>query len=302
MKLLREGDGSKRSVNDGGSRNGGLVPYQLEKPPSINGVRYPGLASLRNSQPLPTSQKVDKDIASTSLTSATLGQLWTDALATPKKNMLPATVERDQPQQLFMDDTLVERLTLDRDVSDLDYWSDDGQICLTTSRMHRTAPPFRHKLPQCPHERKVRSYVMQELSADLDHAAALLLDRINHFHRWHESMKDVGKRRYTIGLKEVTRRLKQNQIVGLVIAPDIDGSTDHGGLDDRMREVLGFAYQHEIPVMFALSRHRIGRAIGKTLNISILGITDVTGARTLFDQATAMASAQRAAWLQKHAA
>ena len=45
----------------------------------------------------------------------------------------------------------------------------------------------------------------------------------------------------------------------LIVAPDLESDTTEGGLDDRVREVLGMSYEKSIPVIFALSRIRLGQ-------------------------------------------
>jgi len=140
---------------------------------------------------------------------------------------------------------------------------------------------------------------MQNLSPQLDAVTALFLGRIQFLG---DNMKELvpestAQRRHIIGLKEVVRKLKQSQLRAMIIAPDLQEDPTPGGLDDRMREAIEYGYKHGVKVVFALSRKRLGRALGKSLNISILGITDTTGANVLFHKMTALADENRNAWL-----
>merc|ERR1719487_1407478 len=106
-------------------------------------------------------------------------------------------------------------------------------------------------------------------------------------------------RRFVIGLKEVSRRTKQAKVECLIVAPDIGEDANSGGLDDRMRALLASAYQNETPVIFALSRARLGKVLGKSLQISVLGVLDATGAKSLLRQSVKLADQNRLAWLAR---
>jgi hypothetical protein len=41
-----------------------------------------------------------------------------------------------------------------------------------------------------------------------------------------------------------------------------------GGLDDKVEEIIKEARKHGIPVVFALSRSRLGKALGKSMRMS----------------------------------
>merc|ERR1719359_1038737 len=95
------------------------------------------------------------------------------------------------------------------------------------------------------------------------------------------------------------RRTKQGKVRCLIVAPDIEEDGNSGGLDDRMRELIGSAYQNQTPVLFALSRDRLGKALGKSLHISVLGVLDARGAQSLFHESVQLASECRQAWLAR---
>merc|ERR1719181_2091333 len=148
------------------------------------------------------------------------------------------------------------------------------------------------------------------MSYRLDEAVGMLLLRLQRFTDSQRIISGVASsdalsaqvnqsRRFVIGLKEVARRTKQSKVECLIVAPDIEEDASSGGLDDRMRELIAMAYQNQIPVIFALSRARLGKALGKSLQISVLGILDARGAQSLFQQSLLLADECRQTWLHR---
>merc|ERR1719440_10970 len=112
-------------------------------------------------------------------------------------------------------------------------------------------------------------------------------------------MEAAAPRRFVIGLREGGRRMKKSKISCIVVAPDIEEDQEDGGLDDRMRELLASAYSSDIPVIFALSRARIGAAMGKTVQVSVFAIMDATGAKHLLDESVQLAQKLKRSWLAR---
>jgi ribosomal protein L7Ae-like RNA K-turn-binding protein len=138
---------------------------------------------------------------------------------------------------------------------------------------------------------------MQDLSDELDSVVAMMMLRLQ---RFSDRTIDKSPRRFALGLPEVTRRTRQLRVKCLIIAPDMCEAADKNSLDDRVRQVLGFAYKNDIHVIFALSRAGLGRAVGKSMHISIVGVLDATGAMDLFDAAVEIAEKNRQSWLLRY--
>jgi hypothetical protein len=49
------------------------------------------------------------------------------------------------------------------------------------------------------------------------------------------------------------------------------------GLDSRVKDIIQTAKENNILVVFALSRKKLGKALGKTLRMSAVGICNVDG-------------------------
>jgi len=96
-------------------------------------------------------------------------------------------------------------------------------------------------------------------------------------------------RRYCVGIREVARTLKDKQncpLKAVLVAPDVeaDCTTARGNLDERLRDLIAAANALGIPVIYGLSRVRLGQAIKKSVTISVLGILSVRGMQEPFDQ------------------
>mmetsp|Transcript_16812 Transcript_16812/g.31223 ORF Transcript_16812/g.31223 Transcript_16812/m.31223 type:complete len:447 (-) Transcript_16812:57-1397(-) len=225
------------------------------------------------------------------------------------KQVLPATYQQlpsrtgesttiyssDSAHFVTQDDLCTAKSLRDYNFSEAAYWSE-------TDVVNRNVPAA-HRLGRRPNmaKTKIRSYVMQDLSFELDRTVGFMLNRLQRFRDQHKSFKqdDNAYRRIVIGLKEVARRTRQAKLECLVVAPDIEENNDKGGVDDRMRELLATAYQMDIPVIFALSRSALGLALGNSLQISVIGVNDATGARGLLSQAIELSQTSRQAWLSR---
>lgn len=210
-------------------------------------------------------------------------------------------------QHTTQDDIWLSRMLIDQDLSDPAYFSDTDMADIKNhASVHRLAR--RPKVAMA----TIRTYVMQDLNFSLDEAVGMLLMRLQRFMDQQRifsastpSEKEVPwgerhqQRRFVIGLKEVARRTKQAKVECLIVAPDIEEDANSGGLDDRMRELLASAYQNNIPVIFALSRARLGKALGKSLHISVLGVLDAYGAAELLKESVQLASDCRQTWLTR---
>jgi len=220
-----------------------------------------------------------------------------------------ASTEEVPVQRTIQDDIGTEKMLLDQDLSDPGYFSEsepsNGKTCASLHRLGRR--------PQVA-KAHIRSYVMQDLNFLLDQVVGMMLLRLQRFTDQQNSFVSADvpistlkndsalapqPRRFVIGLKEVARRTKQSKLSCLLVAPDIEEDGNSGGLDDRMRELLGSAHQNGIPVVFALSRARLGKALGKNLHISVLGILDATGAQDLLDESVRLAGESQQTWLAR---
>lgn len=240
---------------------------------------------------LPVEKHVPQREVSLATITSNLAKKWSDSLSEK------VDANEDYVRALkTCDDIAVEKMFVDLDPSDPSYWSEEEVEPLDIQRPSAHRLGRRIRIPKA----MVRSYVMQDLTYSLDRAVSMFLRRLQFYTDQQKILTgDSIGRRYCLGLKEVARRVKQTKIECLIIAPDIQEDVNSGGLDDRMREMLELTYQRKVPVIFALSRSRIGLALGKHLNISVLGVLDATGAREFLDESVKLADENVQAWLAR---
>jgi ribosomal protein L7Ae-like RNA K-turn-binding protein len=217
--------------------------------------------------------------------------------------------EKEAEAEAFVtqDDIFLERQNRDEDLAVPCYWSDDEQAPKAVKRASA-----HHAVGKVPGVRP-RQYVTQDLDEYLDHQVAILL---LHLRRLGDRQRTLdtpdpasamvkkepvsSKRRLVVGLKEVARSVRQGKVKCVVIAPDIEElSATSSGVDERVNEIVMACFKQDTPVVYALSRTRIGRALGKSLRMSALAILDVTGTKDLYEEILEVSYAQRVAWLDK---
>lgn len=95
--------------------------------------------------------------------------------------------------------------------------------------------------------------------------------------------KDVNQakktRRMVFGLREVARGLRSGNIKLVVIAPDLERTP---ALDMEVDEIVTNGKDKGIPVLFGLSGRRLGRYLGKTVRVTVVGILNADGANEAF--------------------
>jgi ribosomal protein L7Ae-like RNA K-turn-binding protein len=81
-----------------------------------------------------------------------------------------------------------------------------------------------------------------------------------------------------MGLREVNRYLDKNNLVSIIIAPDIERVESDGGLDFLINNIIKKAKDNNVFIIFALNRKLLGKVMGKAIKISIIGIVSIDGA------------------------
>lgn len=147
---------------------------------------------------------------------------------------------------------------------------------------------------------EVRHYVHQELSDELDEKVKFVLGELVRFQeraKEQNAMKYAKLKRFCVGLREAKRAINRKKCKGLVVAPNLEVSTLEGGLDDTVEELIELARENEVPVIFALSRNRIGKAMGKSIRLSIVALHSVDGVHQQFKELVKLAEELRRRWV-----
>ena len=106
-------------------------------------------------------------------------------------------------------------------------------------------------------------------------------------------MKAKMKRRLQSGLREVHRSVRTQEARVVFVAPNIEPSPSEGGLDDKVEEIIKTARSFGVPVIFCLSRSRLGKALGKSMRMSACSVLMVDGVYEQFQEILALAATLR---------
>ena len=89
-----------------------------------------------------------------------------------------------------------------------------------------------------------------------------------------------------MGLREVARGIRAHKVKMVVMANNLD---EYGAIDSKLQEILDLAHAEDVPVIFELNKRKIGKAVGKSIKVSVVGIQNVSGAEQQFKQLKRMA-------------
>lgn len=101
------------------------------------------------------------------------------------------------------------------------------------------------------------------------------------------------KKRLVAGLREVTKQVERNRIKIIFLAPDIQRCPETGGLDEAVRRLLDTARKLDIPIVYALSRRKIGRVLLKKVPVSCCGILNYQATEETWKKLTEAVTAAR---------
>uniref|UniRef100_H2XSD2 Ribosomal protein eL8/eL30/eS12/Gadd45 domain-containing protein n=1 Tax=Ciona intestinalis TaxID=7719 RepID=H2XSD2_CIOIN len=153
----------------------------------------------------------------------------------------------------------------------------------TNTEVSVSIPPT---VPQI-HSRRYREYCCQVLDKRVDEMSNQMLQRLVYFQdRLYKTdpAKAKRKRRVVLGFREVTKHLKMKKLRCVIISPNLEKIESKGGLDDVLHEILDLCKEQNIPYVFALGKKALGRAVSKTVPVSIVGVFDYSGAEAQFKQ------------------
>lgn len=137
------------------------------------------------------------------------------------------------------------------------------------------------------HSKKFREYCDHVLTKEINNLTYNLLVTLQKFQDrvYHENpIKYKQKRRYILGLREVLKHLKLKRLKAVIIAPNIERISAKGGLDDYLGSIISICNEQQLPKIFAMNRHVLGRVIKKLAPVSVIGIFDYDGAHEIFKE------------------
>jgi ribosomal protein L7Ae-like RNA K-turn-binding protein len=136
------------------------------------------------------------------------------------------------------------------------------------------------RVPKVPNTGKPRAYASK--IAD-ERAVPLLIEMLGELMRLQERSKDDknarARRRLVMGLREVARGIRAHKVKMVIMANNLD---EYGAIDSKLQEILDMATADELPILFELNKRKLGKALGKSIKVSVVGIQNADGAHDQF--------------------
>lgn len=107
------------------------------------------------------------------------------------------------------------------------------------------------------------------------------------------------KKRLVAGLREVTKQVERKRIKIVFLTPDIQRCPETGGLDEAVQRLLDLARQAGLPVVYALSRRKLGRVLLKKVPVSVCGILNFQATEETWKKLTEAVGAAREEYQRK---
>ena len=157
---------------------------------------------------------------------------------------------------------------------------------------------------------EMRSYCQQLITPELNAAVSALLGKLKYFQdrlKTQDPVKAKMRKRFVLGLREVRRGVMARKVKAVIMTPNIEQVEAKGGLDTFVKDIIEACAKNredgeegieieQIPVVFALSRNKLGKALGKPMTLSVVGLYDVNGAFEEYKAMLKLAEAGCEAW------
>jgi selenocysteine insertion sequence-binding protein 2 len=100
-----------------------------------------------------------------------------------------------------------------------------------------------------------------------------------------EDKNTKARRRLVLGLREVARGIRAHKVKMVVMANNLD---EYGAIDEKLQSILDLATAEEVPIFFEFGKRALGKAVGKTIKVGVVGIQNSDGADQQFKKLTAL--------------
>ena len=115
-------------------------------------------------------------------------------------------------------------------------------------------------------------------SEDINETIKLLLNYLQEYQErsiLKDPIKAKQKLRFIVGLKQVTNSVKSGRAKLVLLSPDTENCNV---LDEKIVELMSSAVEQNIPIIYCLSRRKLGKAIKMTTKQTAIAIYDPSGA------------------------
>ena len=80
---------------------------------------------------------------------------------------------------------------------------------------------------------------------------------------------------------QVLRGVRSGDIKCVILAPNLETG---GAVDKKVQEIIDMGQEKGVLLVFALNRRKLGKALGKTVKVSIVGVQNMDGANQEYKQ------------------
>jgi selenocysteine insertion sequence-binding protein 2 len=94
----------------------------------------------------------------------------------------------------------------------------------------------------------------------------------------------------------VCKAIKAGKAVAVPLAPNIEQNEAEGGLNDSVQDIITACSASDIPVVFALSRKKLGEVYGFRKRMSAIALLDVSSVQDIMAQVLQLAADGRRQW------
>jgi selenocysteine insertion sequence-binding protein 2 len=108
------------------------------------------------------------------------------------------------------------------------------------------------------------------------------------------------RRWYVCGLREVRKAIKSGKARAVLLAPNIEQIEAEGALNDSVDDIIASCGAAAVPVVFALSRKKMGEVYGFRKRMSAIALLEVGGVQEIFEQVLSLAADGRRRWVEYH--
>lgn len=101
-----------------------------------------------------------------------------------------------------------------------------------------------------------------------------------------EENNTKAKRRLVLGLREVARGIRSHKVKLVIIANNLD---EYGAIDEKLQEIIDLAHNEGVPLFFEFTKRSLGKAVGKSIKVAVVGIQNAEGAHQPFKKLVSLA-------------
>jgi len=102
-----------------------------------------------------------------------------------------------------------------------------------------------------------------------------------------EDKNAKARRRLVMGLREVARGIRAHKVKLVVMANNLD---EYGVIDEKIQEIIDLAREENVPIFYEFNKRKLGKAIGKSIKIGVIGIQNADGAYQQFKKLLSLAN------------